>query len=264
MPYEELPDFSKYGPIRREAVPQIRKTIARQMARSWANIPRVTQSDEADVTELEQHRKSYNEALRPGENKLTMTAIMLKLLGAALKHHPRLNASYDPQTTEIIYKDYVHIGLAVDTPRGLVVPVIRDVDVKPLPELAAELNNLSERTRKRSSKSPSCGGSFTIKLRRLGGTVGTPMINFPEAAILGIGKAKQRPWVHGGQIVPRLIMPLSLSFDHRIVDGGDASRFMNDVIAALENRCAPAQPMTSRIDSIRLQHRCDTGAMPKL
>ena len=237
VPYEELPDFSKYGPIRREAVPQIRKTIARQMARSWANIPRVTQSDEADVTELEQHRKSYNDALRPGENKLTMTAIMLKLLGAALRRHPRLNASYDPRTAEIIYKDYVHIGLAVDTPRGLVVPVIRDVDVKPLPGLAAELNNLSERTRKAQFEIAELrGGSFTItNYGALGGTVGTPMINFPEAAILGIGKAKQRPWVHGGQIVPRLIMPLSLSFDHRIVDGGDATRFMNDVIAALEN-----------------------------
>jgi pyruvate dehydrogenase E2 component (dihydrolipoamide acetyltransferase) len=237
VPSEELPDFSKYGPIHREAVPQIRKTIARQMARSWANIPRVTQSDEADITELEQHRKAYNESLRPGEAKLTMTAIMLKLLAAALKRHPRVNASYDSQAAEIIYKDYVHIGLAVDTPRGLVVPVVRDVDTKPLPALAAELINLSERTRKAQFEIAELRGAcFTItNYGVLGGTVGTPMINFPEAAILGIGKAKLRPWVRGAQIVPRLIMPLSLSFDHRIVDGADGARFLNDVIAALEN-----------------------------
>jgi pyruvate dehydrogenase E2 component (dihydrolipoamide acetyltransferase) len=236
-PPEELPDFSKYGPIHREAVPQIRKTIARQMARSWANIPRVTQSDDADVTELEQHRKAYNESLRPGEAKLTMTAIMLKLLAAALKRHPRVNASYDPQTAEIIYKDYVHIGLAVDTPRGLVVPVVRNVDTRPLPELAAELINLSERTRKAQFEIAELRGAcFTItNYGVLGGTVGTPMINFPEAAILGMGKARLRAWVRGGQIVPRLIMPLSLSFDHRIVDGADGARFLNDVIAALEN-----------------------------
>lgn len=237
VPSEELPDFSQYGPVRREAVPQIRKTIARQMARAWQNVPRVTQSDEADVTELDRQRKLYNDGLREGETKLTMTTIVLKAAAAALKKYPQVNASYDPRSAEIIYKDFVHIGLAVDTPRGLVVPVVRDVDKKPLPELAKELHSLAERTRKAQFEIAELrGASFTItNYGALGGTVGTPMVNFPEAAILGMGRAKWRPWVVEREIVPRLIMPLSLSFDHRIVDGADAARFTNELVGALEN-----------------------------
>ncbi len=232
-----LPDFSQYGPVRREAVPQIRKTIARQMTRAWLSVPRVTQTDTADVTELDRNRKQYNTALKDGEAKLTMTAIVLRAIAVALRQYPMVNASYDADAEEIIYKDYVHIGIAVDTPRGLVVPVLRDADKKPLPQLAAELNQIGENARTAKFEIADLrGASFTItNYGALGGRYGTPMVNWPEAGILGLGRAKLEPGVVDGQIVPRLMMPLSLSFDHRIVDGADAARFTNDIIQALEN-----------------------------
>jgi pyruvate dehydrogenase E2 component (dihydrolipoamide acetyltransferase) len=232
----ELPDFSQYGPVRRVAVPQIRKTIARQMARSWANVPRVTHCDFADVTELERNRQRYNETLTEGQAKLTTTAIIMKVAAAALRRFPQLNASYDPVRAEIIYKDYVHIGLAVDTPRGLVVPVVRDADKKPLVELAAEVIKLVERVRGGEFQIDELrGGSFTVtNLGALGGVFFTPMVNYPEVAILGVGRARLQPAVHEGQIVPRLLLPLSLSFDHRVVDGADAARFVAEIIQSLE------------------------------
>ncbi len=234
---EALPDFARYGPVRREAVPQIRKTIARQMARSWQNIPRVTHCDKADVTELDRNRKNLNATLPDDQPKLTMTAILLKAVAAGLRDYPQLNASYDPASTEIIYKDYVHVGIAVDTPRGLVVPVIRDVDKKTLPQLAGELNDLAQRTRTGQFEIAELrGASFTItNVGALGGQFVTPMVNYPEAGILGVGRAQLEPAVVEGQIVPRLMMPLSLSFDHRIVDGADAARFTTGVIQSLEN-----------------------------
>jgi len=233
----QLPDFSQYGPVRRVAVPQIRKTIARQMARSWASVPRVTHCDFADVTELERNRQRYNETLTEGQAKLTTTAIIMKVAAAALRRFPQLNASYDPARAEIIHKDYVHIGLAVDTPRGLVVPVVRDVDKKPLVELAAEVTKLVDRVRKGEFQIDELrGGSFTVtNVGALGGVFFTPMVNYPEVAILGVGKARLQPAVHEGQIVPRLLLPLSLSFDHRIVDGADAARFVAEIIESLEN-----------------------------
>jgi pyruvate dehydrogenase E2 component (dihydrolipoamide acetyltransferase) len=234
---EALPDFARYGPVRREAVPQIRKTIARQMARSWQNIPRVTHCDKADVTELDRNRKNLNATLPDDQPKLTMTAILLKAVAAGLRDYPQLNASYDAASAEIIYKDYVHVGIAVDTPRGLVVPVIRDVDKKALPQLAAELNDLAQRTRTGQFEIAELrGASFTItNVGALGGQFVTPMVNYPEAGILGVGRAQLEPAVVEGQIVPRLMMPLSLSFDHRIVDGADAARFTTGVIQSLEN-----------------------------
>jgi pyruvate dehydrogenase E2 component (dihydrolipoamide acetyltransferase) len=234
---EALPDFARYGPVRREAVPQIRKTIARQMARSWQNIPRVTHCDKADVTELDRNRKNLNAALPADQPKLTMTAILLKAVAAGLRDYPQLNASYDAASAEIIYKDYVHVGIAVDTPRGLVVPVIRDVDKKTLPQLAGELNDLAQRTRTGQFEIAELrGASFTItNVGALGGQFVTPMVNYPEAGILGVGRAQLEPAVVEGQIVPRLMMPLSLSFDHRIVDGADAARFTTGVIQSLEN-----------------------------
>jgi pyruvate dehydrogenase E2 component (dihydrolipoamide acetyltransferase) len=234
---EALPDFARYGPVRREAVPQIRKTIARQMARSWQNIPRVTHCDKADVTELDRNRKNLNAALPADQPKLTMTAILLKAVAVGLRDYPQLNASYDAASAEIIYKDYVHVGIAVDTPRGLVVPVIRDVDKKTLPQLAAELNDLAQRTRTGQFEIAELrGASFTItNVGALGGQFVTPMVNYPEAGILGVGRAQLEPAVVEGQIVPRLMMPLSLSFDHRIVDGADAARFTTGVIQSLEN-----------------------------
>lgn len=233
----ELPDFGQYGPVRREAVPQIRKTIARQMVRAWLSVPRVTHTDTADVTDLEKNRKAYNASLREGEAKLTMTAIIAKVVATALRAHPKVNASYDGRTDEIVYKDYVHLGIAVDTPRGLVVPVLRDADQKSLPEVAADLNQIGENARAvRFEIKDLRGATFTItNYGALGGIFGTPMVNYPEVAILGLGRAKLQPAVYEGQIVPRLIMPLSLSFDHRLVDGADAARFVGDIMAALEN-----------------------------
>lgn len=233
----ELPDFSQYGPVRREAVTQIRKTIARQMTRAWLNVPRVTHCDSADVTELERNRQAFNAGLKDGQPKLTMTAIVVKAVAAALRDYPMLNASYDPSAEEIIYKDYYHIGLAVDSPRGLVVPVLRDAERKTLPQIAAELADLAARAKTLKFEIAELrGATFSItNVGALGGSFVTPMVNFPEVGILGLGRASQQAVVREGQIVARLILPLSLSFDHRIVDGADAARFTTEVIRSLEN-----------------------------
>lgn len=234
---EALPDFSQYGPVRREPASQIRKTIARQMTRAWLSVPRVTHGDEVDITDLERNRKLLNEQLREGQAKMTVTAIVIKAVAHGLRIHPRLNCSYDAVTEEIIYKDYVHIGVAVDTPRGLVVPVLRNADQKPLPQIAKELNEIAEKTRTGKFEIADLrGATFTVtNVGALGGTFSTAMVNFPEVAILALAKARLKPWVVGGQIVPRLILPLSLSFDHRVIDGADAARFTTDVVNALEN-----------------------------
>jgi pyruvate dehydrogenase E2 component (dihydrolipoamide acetyltransferase) len=238
VPTGPLPSFDQYGKIRREKPAQIRKTIAKQMTRAWLNVPRVTHCDDADVTELERNRKQYNARLPEGDTKLTMTAIVIKAVAAALHRHPMVNCTYDAQNEEIIYKDYVHMGIAVDTPRGLVVPVIRDVDRKPLPQLGRELHDVAERTRTAKFDIAELrGATFTItNVGALGGTFVTPMVNFPEVGILALGRAAWRPKVmEDMSIVPRLILPLSLSFDHRICDGADAARFTRDVIDSLEN-----------------------------
>lgn len=233
----ELPDFSQYGPVRRERVSQIRKTIARQMTRAWLNVPRVTHCDTADITELERNRVKFNEAVKEGQAKLTLTAIALKAVAAALRDFPVLNSSYDPASDEIIYKEYTHVGVAVDSPRGLVVPVLRDVDRKSLPQIAAELEQIAANVRAvKFDIKDLRGASFTItNYGAVGGVFGTPMVNYPEVAILGMGRARLQPTVVDGQIVPRLILPLSLSFDHRVVDGADAARFTTEVIRTLEN-----------------------------
>lgn len=233
----ELPDFGQYGPVRRERVSQIRKTIARQMTRAWLNVPRVTHCDTADITELERNRVKFNEAVKQGQAKLTLTAIALKAVAAALRDFPVLNSSYDPASDEVIYKDYTHIGVAVDSPRGLVVPVLRDVDRKSLPQIAAELEQIAANVRAvKFDIKDLRGASFTItNYGAVGGVFGTPMVNYPEVAILGMGRARLQPTVLDGQIVPRLILPLSLSFDHRVVDGADAARFTTEVIRTLEN-----------------------------
>jgi len=233
----ELPDFSQYGPVRRERVTQIRKTIARQMTRAWMNVPRVTHCDTADITELERNRVRFNETLKEGQAKLTLTAIAVKAVAAALRDFPMLNSSFDPASDEIIYKDYVHIGIAVDSPRGLVVPVLRDANKKSLPQIATELEQIAAKVRAvKFDIQDLRGASFTItNYGAVGGNFGTPMVNYPEVAILGLGRAKLQPVVYEGQIVPRLILPLSLSFDHRVVDGADAARFTTEVIRSLEN-----------------------------
>lgn len=236
-PPGELPDFSQYGPVRREAVPQIRKTIARQMTRAWQNVPRVTHCDTADITDLERNRRQYNAALKEGETRLSLTAIVTKAVAAALRDFPTLNSSYDAATEEIIYKDYVHIGIAVDTPRGLVVPVLRNPDHKALPQIAAELVDLGGRAQALKLEIAELrGATFTItNVGAIGGVYATPMVNYPEVGILSLGAANQQPVVRDGQVVPRLILPLSLSFDHRVVDGADAARFTTEVVRSLEN-----------------------------
>ncbi len=233
----ELPDFSQWGPIRRVPVPQIRKTIARQMTRAWYNVPCVTHCDNADITDLERNRNQLNAGLKPDETKLSMTAILIKATAAALREFPMLNASYDAARDEVIYKDYVHMGVAVDTARGLIVPVLRDADRKPLPKIAAEIGQLSERVRAGKFEVAELrGATFTItNIGPLGGVFFTPIVNYPEVGILGVGRAKQQPVVYDGQIVPRLILPLSISFDHRLVDGAVAARFMTELVRALEN-----------------------------
>lgn len=236
-PSADLPDFSQWGPVRREPATQIRKTIARQMTRAWLNVPRVTHMDTADITELESNRRRLNAGLKPNQAKLTVTAIVLKAVAAALREFPQFNCSYDANAGEIIFKDYIHIGVAVDTPRGLVVPVIRDVDKKSLPDLAAALNDLAARVRdSKFDIAELRGATFTVtNVGALGGSGSTPMVNFPEVAILALSRAALQPAVRDGQIVPRLLMPLSLSFDHRVVDGADAARFTREVVESLEN-----------------------------
>jgi pyruvate dehydrogenase E2 component (dihydrolipoamide acetyltransferase) len=233
----ELPDFAQYGPVRREMASQIRKTIARQMTRAWLNVPRVTHCDKADVTDLERNRKAVNTGLKEGQPKLTLTAIVVKAVAVALRDFPMLNASYDAASEEIIYKDYRHIGIAVDTPRGLVVPVLRDADGKTLPQIAAELADLGARARTvKFEVAELRGATFTItNVGAVGGIFATPMVNYPEVGILGLGRAALEPAVRDGQIVARLLLPLSLSYDHRIVDGADGARFVSEVIRSLEN-----------------------------
>ncbi|HMQ17417.1 MAG TPA: 2-oxo acid dehydrogenase subunit E2, partial [Phycisphaerae bacterium] len=211
--------------------------IARQMTRAWLNVPRVTHGDEADITELERNRKHYNEGLREGQAKLTITAIAMKAVAHALRSCPQLNCSFDSAAEEVVWKDYIHVGVAVDTPRGLVVPVVRDVDRKSLPQIAAELNSIAERTRNgKFDIADLRGASFTVtNVGALGGTFSTPMVNFPETGILALAKSALMPRVVNGQIVARLIMPMSLSFDHRMVDGADSARFCREVIGSLEN-----------------------------
>ena len=237
LPSEELPDFSQWGPVRREAIPQIRKAISRSMTRSWLTVTRVTHGDTADVTELERNRKRLNETAREGQPKISVTAIVMKAVAAALRAYPIFNSSFDHTRNEVIYKDYIHIGVAVDTPRGLVVPVVRDVDQKSLPQIAHDLNSLAERTRQAKFDIAELrGGTFTItNVGALGGTFATPMVNYPEVAILGMMKATQQAVVRDGQVVPRLMLPLFLSFDHRVMDGADAARFTRDIVDSLEN-----------------------------
>ena len=233
-----LPDFSQYGPIRRETPPMIRKTIARQMTRAWLSVPRVTHGDNADLTELERNRKEFNGFLKEGQAKLTVTAIVIKALAAAIREFPQFNCSYDSSSEEIIYKDFVNVGIAVDTPRGLVVPVLRDADKKSLLQIAADLGGIGERARTaKFDVAELRGGTITVtNVGALGGTFATPMVNYPEVAILGMSRAVWQPMVmENKEIRPRLILPLSLSFDHRVLDGADAARFTRHLIGSLEN-----------------------------
>ncbi len=233
----ELPDFSKYGGIRRENMDNIRKITARTMSESWQTIPHVFQFDKADVTGLEEFRKKYSKHLEREGAKLTVTAILLKLTAIALKVFPRFNASLDMKNQQIVYKEYVNIGVAVDTERGLLVPVIRDADKKSITELSLELNELAEKARKRKIMPDELqGGNFAISnLGGIGGTNFTPVVYRPHVAILGVSRSQMEPVYIDGEFKPRMMLPVSLSYDHRIIDGADGARFLRWLCEAMEN-----------------------------
>lgn len=233
----ELPDFSKQGNIRREKMDTIRKITARAMAGSWQNIPHVFQFDKADVTELEKFRQDYSKYVEKQGAKLTVTAILLKLTATALKTFPRFNASVDMKNEEIIYKEYVNIGVAVDTDRGLLVPVIRDADKKSITELSIELNELAEKARTKKIKPDELqGANFTISnLGGIGGTHFTPIVNRPAVAILGVSRSQMEPVWLDGEFKPRMMLPMSLSYDHRAIDGADGARFLRWLCEAMQN-----------------------------
>jgi len=235
-----LPDFAKWGKIERVSIRGVRRKTAEHLAESWITIPHVTQHDRADITELEQLRARFAPKAEEAGGKMTVTAIALKVCAAALKVFPQFNASIDIEKEEIIYKQYIHIGVAADTDRGLLVPVIRDVDKKNIVELAVELSQLSKKAReKKLTPAEMEGGTFTItNLGGIGGIGFTPIVNHPEVAILGLSRSRMEPeWVQhkgGGKFEPRLILPLSLSYDHRLIDGADAARFLRWIAEAFE------------------------------
>jgi len=233
---ETLPDFSKWGKVRREPMSNVRKKTAEHLSFAWATIPHVTQFDKADITELEKLRKQFAKKAEVDGGKLTVTAILMKVTAAALKMFPQFNSSIDMDSKEIIYKDYFNIGIAVDTEKGLIVPVIRNVDTKNILDLAADLSEISVKARnKKVTLEDMQGASFTISnLGGIGGTSFTPIVNSPEVAILGVSRGSFEPVYKDDEFVPRLMLPLSLSYDHKIIDGADAARFLRWVVEALE------------------------------
>jgi pyruvate dehydrogenase E2 component (dihydrolipoamide acetyltransferase) len=231
------PGSDAWGKVRRERMSQIRRTIAAQMARSASTIPHVTNFDDADITDLEHLRKGVPQDLLGPNLKLTLMPLVMKAVAMALRRHPMLNASLDDQKEEIIYKEYVNLGVAVDTPRGLVVPVVRSADRMSIVELARATASLAERARAaKFAVEELRGGTFTISnLGAIGGAYSTPIINHPEVAILLLGRSRWMPVIREGKIETRLMMPLSLSYDHRVVDGASAARFLNEVIDYLQS-----------------------------
>ncbi len=221
-------DFAKFGPIETQALSRIKKLSGAFLHRNWLSIPHITQNDDADITELEAFRKSQADEARASGIKFTVLGFLVKAVVVALKEYPHFNASLAPDGESLILKHYFHVGVAVDTPNGLVVPVIRDADKKGLREIARELGEVSSRMRDgKINPADLQGGCFSISsLGGLGGTHFTPIINAPEVAILGVGKASMRPVWDGKQFVPRLMLPLSLSYDHRVIDGAQGARFI--------------------------------------
>jgi pyruvate dehydrogenase E2 component (dihydrolipoamide acetyltransferase) len=231
------PSGDPWGSVRRERMSQIRRTIAAQMSRSASTIPHVTNFDDADVTDLEQLRKGLPPDFLGKDLKLTFMPLVLKAVALALRRHPTLNASLDDEKEEVVYKEYVSLGVAVDTPRGLVVPVVRDADRLSIAQLARAIAELAQKARTAKFTIEELrGGTFTISnLGAVGGTYSTPIINHPEVAILLLGRSRWLPAVRDGRIEPRLMLPLSLSYDHRLVDGAAAGRFLNEVIEYLQS-----------------------------
>jgi pyruvate dehydrogenase E2 component (dihydrolipoamide acetyltransferase) len=236
-PQSEPIDFAKWGPIRRERMSPLRRTVSRRMVESWTTVPKINQFDDADITDLLAVRKKYTATFEKKGSRLTLTAFLLKVIANGLKKHPRANASIDEANNAIIYKDYYHIGVAVDTEGGLIVPVLRDVDKKNLFELSQELHELTEKTRQRKvSLEELQGGTFTISNQ---GSIGsghfTPIIYAPQVAILGVGQGQPKPVVVEEKIAIRTMLPLCLAYDHRVLDGADAVRFLKEIITGLED-----------------------------
>jgi len=230
-------DFSQWGEIETKALTKINKLTGQNLHRNWVTVPHVTQFDEADITDLEEFRKSMVAEYKDNGIKITILVFLMKAVVSALKKFPRFNASLDASGENLIFKKYFHIGIAVDTPDGLVVPVVRDVDRKTLVELASELGEISVKARDKKLKpSDMQGGCFTISsLGGIGGTKFTPIVNAPEVAILGVSRAKMQPMWNGESFEPRLILPLSLSYDHRVVDGADGARFTTFLSSVLSD-----------------------------
>jgi pyruvate dehydrogenase E2 component (dihydrolipoamide acetyltransferase) len=237
-----LPDFSKWGPVKRVPFRSIRRATARQMSLAWSQIPHVTSQDNVDITRLEAFRKKHKSEIEAIGGKLTLTLFALKAVATALKAYPNFNATLDTNAGEMIFKQYYHIGVAVNTDSGLIVPVVRDVDRKSIKELSVELAELVQRTRERKTKLDELqGGTFTItNAGAMGGGFFSPIIKYPEVAILGMGQGRLQPVVRRKndedyEVVPRLIMPIVLCIDHRVLDGADAIRFLRVIIDSLED-----------------------------
>lgn len=235
---ESLPDFSEWGETERVPLRSIRRKVAHKMVTSMVLIPHVTHMDEADVTDLEKLRRKEKERVKErSEGRLTLLAFVVKAVAAGLRAAPGFNASIDPFNEEIVYKKYYNIGIAVDTGKGLVVPVIKEADCKSVMRISEDITRLSGAARENDLEvSDLRGGTFSItNVGPLGGTALVPIINYPESAILGMGKVQQKPVVREGEIVIRSVLPLALSFDHRIADGADAARFVSEMVRHLEN-----------------------------
>lgn len=230
-----LPDFGRWGTVKRQRLNPVARTAAERLSLAWRLVPHVTQHELADITELEAARERYNQKRPDGQPKITVTVLALQAAVAALKAAPQFNSSFDPATGELVVKEYYHVGVAVDTERGLLVPVIRDADRKTMVELAAELATLAEKARNRSLAPEEMeGGTFTItNLGGIGGTAFTPIVNYPEVAILGIARARWDRVLHDGKTARRLLLPLSLSYDHRVINGADGVRFIGKVAELL-------------------------------
>lgn len=235
-PAPEQIDFSKWGPVSKKPLSPLRQVIARRMLENWNAVPHVTQFDAADITDLNALRKKYAPAYEKKGARLTLTSFALKAVVEALKKHPVFNSSLDEVAQELVVKEYYHLGVAVDTEAGLIVPVIRDVDKKSLLELSIELETLALKARDRKVSAEELkGGTFTISNQGgIGGAHFTPIVNKPEVAILGLGRGALKPVILGDKVEPRLMMPMGLSYDHRVIDGGAAARFIVDLVKAFE------------------------------
>ena len=236
-PVAESIDFSKWGPVLKKPVTPLRRTIARRMVENWNAIPHVTQFEEADITDILALRKRFVQAYEEKGARLTMTSILLKAVVDTLRKHPIFNCSLDEAADQIVFKEYFHIGIAVDTDNGLIVPVIRDADKKSVFQLSKDLEELAAKARDRKVTGEDLkGGTFTISNQGgIGGAHFTPIVNKPEVAILGLGRGALKPVVREGAVESRMLLPMAISYDHRVIDGGNAARFAVDLVAAIQS-----------------------------